>query len=163
MVLAECFQLRVELVDPIFVGLRGELGHFLCELNKRSTQRNTTLSHQRTLLRCVSSNRFSAAVFRSLLTTAGEARLLPAGEAVRLSSSLMTASSSFNRCVSVSSSLLLPLLLDFFFLGHHEYHDDSGCGRTYFFTMPPSATPPFNLREPPGRKSYSDIAPQSWR
>jgi len=24
---------------------------------------------------------------------------------------------------------------------------------TYFFTMPPSATPPFSLREPPGRKS----------
>lgn len=29
---------------------------------------------------------------------------------------------------------------------------------THFFTMPPSATPPFNLREPPGRMLYSDMS-----
>ena len=73
---------------------------------------------ERTLLRWTSSKRFSAAVFRSLLTTAGDARLLPAGEAVRLSSSFMTASSSFNLWASTlsSESFSLALLLDFFFL-----------------------------------------------
>ena len=75
-----------------------------------------TAEWTRTLLRCVSSKRFSAAVFLSLLTIAGDALLLPAGEDVLRSSSHMTASSSLSRCVSVSSSLSFDLLFDFFFL-----------------------------------------------
>lgn len=79
-------------------------------------QQITTLKTRRTLFRCASSNRFSAAVFLSLLTTAGDARLLPAGDAVFLSSSFIIASSSFSRCDSPSSALSLDLLFDFFFL-----------------------------------------------
>lgn len=66
----------------------------------------------RTRLRCTSSNRFSAAVFLSLLPTAGEFLPLPAGDSF-LSSSAIAASSSF----ILSSSTDLEVSFDFDFEG----------------------------------------------
>ena len=111
---------------------------------------------KRTLRFCASSNRFSASVLREeLLDTAGELRPLPDG---RLSSlfwnSALTVSGS-RSSVEISS-----FGLDFFFflvyLFMLSWTDQEWM--THFFTMPPSATPPLNLREPPGRMLYSDMS-----
>lgn len=104
-----------------------------------------------------SSNRFSASVLREeLFDTGGVLRALSDG----LLSSPSFWDESSRAWSSFETSTFVFVVLDFFFflayLLMQSWTDYEW--KTHFFTMPPSATPPFNLREPPGRMVYSDMS-----
>ncbi len=76
-----------------------------------------------TLFLCTSSNRFSAAVFRSLLllpAIAGELRPLPTGDAAFASSSWMARSKAFRRSSSGEAAFSFFVDFAFFFLHNRQ-------------------------------------------